>query len=296
MKKILSVILLSLLLISILTSGFNTGTLEASGYSARHAGRPGGEVFLPLYAVAEVNDIIGGKRVEYWEHIYGGTIQIKNDYILIHRDVDTNEIVKYSKNWRDIELPNVEIKPFTPPSGDYFWKRVVAFLNNTDLGHFYTLYDMPEYLLICWEVRYTDGTTVMYALDGNRIGHGIPAPSTRAFSLSGPHHGQDEWWRFRENAHHYFRQWVSSPTTIFNPSTATIRSNVSNPTTRLYYAIAHGGSFSFGGSKKDKTWFTIYNATMAESDMGNRGSMLFAFLGHCEGMRHTGPGTFFTCF
>jgi hypothetical protein len=128
--------------------------------------------------VLKVNEIIGGRRVEYWEHIYGGIIKIKNDHILIHRDVDTNEIVEYIKNWRDIDLPDVEIKLFIPPGGDFFWKRVVAFLNNTDLGHFYTLYDMPEFPLICWEVRYTDGTTGMYALDGNRIGYGIPVPST----------------------------------------------------------------------------------------------------------------------
>lgn len=243
MKKIVSLILLFLLMIGIITLGSGSGVLQASGYSTHRAG----EVLLPLDSEVKVEETIGGRHVEYLEHIYNGTIHIKNDYILIHRDFDTGEIIKYNKNWRDIELPDVEFKLFAPPSGDYFWKKVVAFLDDTDPGHFYTFYEIPEYPLICWEVRYTDGTTRMYNLYGNRIGHGIPAPSTRAYSLSGTHLGQDEWQRFRENTHHYFRQWVSLPTTIFNPSTATIRSNVSNPATRLYYAIAHGGSFSFTG-------------------------------------------------
>jgi hypothetical protein len=40
----------------------------------------------------------------------------------------------------------------------------------------------------------------------------------------------------------------------------------------------------------------MYNATMAESDMRNRGPMLFAFLGHCNAMVETGSNTFSHAF
>jgi len=171
-----NILVIAIILIA-LVAGFRIKADLAAFENEKYPLSRDAEVILPLDAVLATAPVISGMRAEYWEHIYNGAIHIKNDYILIHRDVDTNKIVKYIKEWRDIELPDVEIRPFTPPGDEYTWKRVVAFLDDADPGHFYTFYDIPEYPLICWEVRYPDGTTVMYDLKGIRIGHGIPVPT-----------------------------------------------------------------------------------------------------------------------
>ena len=290
-KKLSALILLTILFASLVTLGFYTGPLEASGTDGEAK-----SVALPMNAVLTVEDTIGDKHVEYFEHIIDDVIWVKNDYVLIHVDPDTNETVRYNKSWRDIELPDLEIKSFEPPGGQYFWKKVAVFLNEEDCGNFYTFYDISEYPLVCWEVRYIDGTTVLYDLDGCEIGEGVPSPS--AFLLSGSaelwYGGYgDAWEQFRTNAEYYFQQWCDSTISVFDPTTEEISSAVSNPDTRFYYAIAHGGSTGFYADYGDDPWPLYYSAEDASQDMGVREyPMGFAFLGHCNAMNSIGSGTF----
>lgn len=134
---------------------------------------------IPEDAVLIADDTIGDTHAKYWLHVINDVFYIKNDYILMHLDVETNEIIKFEKKWRDvsINLTAIEIKPFEPPSGGYHWKIVAVFLEEEDIGDFYTFSDAHEYPLTCWEVRYYDGTTIMYDLDGIEIGGGVPVPS-----------------------------------------------------------------------------------------------------------------------
>ena len=247
-KKLFALILLTILFTSLVTLGFYTGPVEAGGTD-------GGtnSVALPMNAVLTVEVTIGDKHVEYFEHIIDDVIWVKNDYVLIHVDPDTNETIRYNKSWRDIELPNVEIKSFQPSGGQYFWKKVAVFLNKEDCGNFYTFYDINEYPLVCWEVRYIDGTTVLYDLAGCEIGEGVPAPS-EGFSLTGydDEYGEVPKWRsMRENADQYFQAWCDSTISVFSPTKYQISWIVSDPETLFYYALAHGGSYSFRANENE---------------------------------------------
>lgn len=237
--------------------------------------------------VLMVDDIIGDRQVKYWEHIIDD-VYVKGDYILLHIDIETDEIVEYIRDWTDVKLiPEMNSELFKPEK-DYFWKNAVVFPDENDCTYFYTFDDSIEYPLTCWEVRYKDGTTIMYEINGMEIGYGEPAPS-KGFSLSGFDSGAiDPWKAKRENADHWFKKWCSSTTSISLPTPSTISSYVSNSQYDYFYELAHGGSTKF---QADSTG-SYYTSSDVASDMAGRSAMTFAFIGSCEGMTNTGPGTF----
>lgn len=304
MKKLFPLILSIVLLAITVSPVLAAGPPEASQL------RPGGpivpsakDVVLSVDETINV-DALGHRHIQKWQRVIDDVIEVKNDYIRKDVDLDTNKTVLYDKQWRDIEFESVEIKPFEPPSGEYYWKKVVLFVDEEDLGlfedgsSFYTFFDADEYPLVCWEVRYTDGTTVMYDLDGNRIGHGIPAPATNGYLLSGyDYHWYcswfpwlcDTWVDYRENAYAYYNYgWTDSTTSVFDPANEDISSYVSNPDTKFYYAIAHGNYAHFWATRRggNEDYYDRYDAY---ADMTGRDPMVFAFLGHCGAMDETGP-------
>ena len=99
----------------------------------------------------------------------------------------------------------------------YYWKQAVVFPEIDDLSYFYRVYADQAFPLYCWEIRYVDGNTMLYDLDGNRIGSGIPAPS--GFSLSGYHNASwpDPWKKYRENADFCFSKWCDTTTSLSLP-------------------------------------------------------------------------------
>lgn len=234
-----------------------------------------------------VDEVIGERYVKYWEHKIDG-VQIKNDYILLHRDIHTNNIVTYIREWREINIEpfNFEYEYFE--TENIFWKEKVIFLDESDKTYFYSFDGMQEYPIACWEVGYTDGTTILYDLDGNQIGHGIPAPS-ECFSLSGYNNGfnHDPWKDFRLNADYWFSKWCSSTVSISFPTTVEISSYVQDPDVEYFYESAHGGEYYFIANSQES-----YYASNVHTDMLNRQPMKFAFIGSCGGMDSVGPGTF----
>jgi len=235
-----------------------------------------------------VDEVIGNRQVKYWEHAING-IFVKNDSILLHIDIETGDILTYERSWTDVKL-------FLPDSGDgvfetnnCFWKQKVVFPDEYDCTYFYTFYEEQKYPLVCWEVRYTDGTTMMYNLDGDQIGYGIPAPSN-GFSLSGYDEGSphDCWINFRLSADSWFGKWCTSTVSLSLPTPATISSYVNDSTVKYFYELAHGTSYHF---QADTTGSWYYASTL-QQDMANRQHMRFAFIGSCEGMDSTGLGTF----
>jgi len=282
------------------TSATLHGYLESlGGYAAAHSPPEPAQFFffdddsVPVEAVISAEATIGDRHVEYWTRVTDGDIHVKNDFVLIHRDVESSEIIKYEKNWRDVEFGGVERAPFEPPGGEYHWKIKVGFIDSDDCGHFYTFHDLQEYPLICWEVRYSNGRTVMYDLGSHQIGYGIPAPS-KGFSLSGYHDPDwpDPWISYRLNADAWFGRWCSYTASLSLPTPSSVSSHVSDPDYRYYYALAHGGS---NGFQADSQGSHYYSADAAD-DMQHRPAMVFAFVGHCEGMTATGPGTFSHAF
>jgi parallel beta-helix repeat protein len=284
LKKTFSVLMLTLLLTGMWALAFNIHPAKTG--ETIYAGDD--ESSISMEAVLEVDRTIGNRYVKYWEHVINGVIFVKNDFILMHTDVESGEILRYQKKWREVKLKNVESKPFEPRK-EYLWKKLVVFLGREDCGYFYTFDDIHEYPLVCWEVRHVNGTTIMYDLDGIKVGFGISAPIS-GFSLSGYHNTSwpDPWIDFRKNADSWFKVWCNTTASISLPTPSTISYYVSDLDYEYFYELAHGSSYYF---QADSIGSYYYSSNVA-TDMFLRPPMRFAFIGSCDGMKDTGSGTF----
>jgi len=235
---------------------------------------------------------IGDIHVKYWIHKINN-IEIKNDYILLQRNAKDDKIVKYEKQWRNIQKIPSDVSLINFDDSDIAWKNLVIFLEKNDLNNFYSIYNYnnQEFPLVCWEVRYNNGITSLINANGQRIGEGVPAPSEyKGFSLSGfCEINSPDCWRFwRDNADNWFQKWCISTTSISLPTPDTISSYVNNSEYSLFYELAHGDSTYFQANNPG----VYYYAFDVEQDMTLREKMVFSFIGSCEGMTYTDEGTF----
>jgi hypothetical protein len=212
-------------------------------------------------------------------------------------DIDSGDILHYRRCWSDLDLDisDSSAEEFEPI--DVFWKQLVVFPDEDDCSYFYTFDYSEEYPLVCWEVRHTDGTTIMYDINGEQIGQGIPTPSN-GFSLSGYNDASwpDPWIKYRENADFWFAKWCSSSVSLSLPTPAIISSYVTNPDYKFFYELAHGSEYYFMANNDGSYYYSDNRSGTSyrnvKEDMNNRQSMKFAFIGSCHGMTSTDPGTF----
>lgn len=237
----------------------------------------------------EIEQIIGCRYVQYWEHVVDG-IQIKNDYILLHKDPNTDEIIEYIKEWRDISVKSLNSNFLDFQPENIFWKEKIVFPEKKDIGYFYTITENHDYPITCWEVRHTDGTTILYNPEGQIIGHGIPAPYEEGFTMSGDcDDGYGDCWVYwRENAYNWFSKWCSSIVTIGLPTIEEISTYIQDENTTSFFEIGHSGGRPDRFQNRINSY---YWASQLKDDMINRSPMTFAFIASCEAMRDTGPGT-----
>ena len=206
-----------------------------------------------------VSKIIGFNTVMYWKHTLLDRFLVKNDSILIHYN-SYDEIVYYHKRWTDVDvnISNYIDSDFEPL--DYFWKELVIFPDVDDCKNFYTFDQVIEYPIVCWEVRHTDGTTKMYNHQGGQIGYGIPAPSEKAFTMSGYDKGtpHDPWSSWRGNANKWFREWFETVNSIGIPSNEQVSYYLSYLNAGYFYEIAHsGGEPTRFQTSGDKIYYTV---------------------------------------
>lgn len=233
---------------------------------------------------------IGEFRVKYWEHVINGFF-VKNNSILLHMDIEYGYVFDYQKSWTEVEVNVSEFQENEFEPINYFWKKRVVFPDEDDCKHFYSFNVSLEYPIVCWEVRHTDGRTVMYDSGGKQIGFGVPAPSLVAFSLSGydkdvPH---DPWYEWRINADKWFRKWVNQTVSLSHPANWQISSFISDPNVRCFYEIAHSGGVPTRFQSNGHGIY--YTADQLREDMKNRKPVKLAIICSCEGMRDTGSGT-----
>lgn len=242
--------------------------------------------------VLVVDKVIGKRYVKYWEHVVNG-VCVKNDQVLLHTDVENGEIVHYEKCWTDVgSLQEPKSDSFAPEN--YFWKKAVVFYDEDDCTSFYTFDDSQDYPVTCWEVRHEDGTTLMYDFNGNEIGYGIPAPAD-GYSLSGYDEdwaGHDPWLPHRQNADYWYSKWCSSTTSVSLPTPSGISSYVSNANYKFFYELAHGGSDQFRADSQNSYYYSDSGTYNVQNDMAGRRRMKLAFIGSCEGLDDSGPGSF----
>ena len=231
------------------------------------------------------NGTIGNRYVLYWRHVVDNVV-VKGDYILLHLDKDKRRVIDYKKHWTNIDI-SIKANPFEPR--EFFWKKLVVFPNNKACNYFYNFSINATYPIICWEVRHINGSTIMYDLNGRKIGKGVPAP-VKGFSLSGydSEYGPDCWKRWRLSADKWFKKWCESTISISSPAPQTISYYIRDKNVLFFYELAHGDSFLFQADREG----SYYTSSMLHEDMKERGPMKFAFIGSCEGMRFTGEGTF----
>lgn len=238
--------------------------------------------------------IIGDIHVKYWIHVIDGIV-IKNDYILLQENQNDNNIIKYEKEWNDIQvfgldITNMNLNSVRINENFVLWKEKVLFLEKNDLKNFYSLEKNQDFPLLCWEIRYKNGHTILYNDFGEIIGKGIPAPN-EGFSLSGYNDASypDPWLDWRLNADSWFKKWCDSATSISLPSVPVISSYVTNPDLNIFFEIAHSIGLPTRFQANGEGIF--YTADQIQIDMANRDPLRFAMLCSCEAMRDVGPGT-----
>jgi len=292
-KKIISVLICILFVLTILiplTTAMSINKVENSDSL----------VFLEIESIDNkalfFDDIIGDINVRYWEH-FVDDVRVMNDSILLHIDKDGG-IIKYEKNWCEIESKLMDYGDFDIEIENYDEKQLVMFPDEEDVTFYFTFYDQLECPVVCWEVCYSDGSIIFYDLQSKEIGYAIPMPSN-GFSMSGHNHlqgSEDPWKNWRTNANMYFEMWTSTNVSISLPPASTVSSYVSDPSFELFFEIAHGDHTRFRCVQYPSTE-VYYHSTgswnyCAQNDMEDRQAMRFAFIGSCGGMDETGPGSF----
>ncbi len=238
--------------------------------------------------------IIKNINIKYWSHVVNN-IKIKNDFILLQENTEENSIIKFKKEWTDIKdyrinISQLNLKTIKIDENIIAWKEKVLFLEKNDLKNFYSVENSQVFPLLCWEVRYKNGSTILYNDIGEIIGRGIPAPNI-GFSLSGYNDASypDPWISWRLNADTWFKKWCNTTVSISLPSIDVISSYVSNPDMDIFYEIAHSIGLPTRFQANGEGVF--YTADQLCDDMENRDPIRFAMLCSCEAMRDIGPGT-----
>jgi hypothetical protein len=151
----------------------------------------------------------------------------------------------------------------------------------------------------CWVVRsIVDGNlvvTIIDAVTGESLGYGVPPPQIASFSLSGPKYENPCSWTWTSwylNASNWFEQMGYSTEVIEWPTESEIISHIESTETAVFYEVAHGSSHSFSGGCPDGNWFELTTSDEVRSWIFDYTKMPLTFLGGCEGMCTTGPGTF----
>jgi hypothetical protein len=233
-----------------------------------------------------LDEVIGDRKVRYWEHVVDN-IFIKNDSMLLHMDLYNHRVLEFKRCWSNIEVTSIEFKN-SEFQDNYIWKRKVVFPDKDDCNIYYSFYFEQEYPLFCWEVRYSNGSTIIYDINETPIGHGISAPSSKGFLVQG--FGDSKWRYWRENAQKWYRKWYKSVNCISNPNISQISYYIKNESTNTdaFYVIAHSGGLSsrFLANKN-----SYYTANQLHHDMDNRSPMKLAILCCCSSMNYIGPGS-----
>jgi len=244
-----------------------------------------GEIEETEDKILVVDKIIGDRHVKYWQHNINDVL-VKNDSILLHLDIESGDILDYERSWTDVELGTLDFSDYIFELNNYLWKRVVVFPDEDDSGIFCTFYAPVEYPLVCWEIRYVDGTTVLYNLNGERIGREVQAP-TVGLAVQG--HGDPDWYPWRENAQEWYGKWGGHCNSMSSPSNSMISKFLKMPDCSYFYVIGHSDGLPtrFRSSGPG----VYYTASQLKEDMQNRSPYKLAVLCCCSAMEDTGPGT-----
>jgi hypothetical protein len=244
--------------------------------------------------------LIGEKVVYFHQRTLGEAI-VEKDYIVYQFDKDTGQLLARRVHWRDDirdKLPEVLISRHIAESmvdGDVQTSRLYIISPESDVFPIQPTPTNP-----CWVVRsLVDGrmiVTIIDAVDGTHLGHGVPPPYT-AFSFTGPwecpYYGA--WTAWYQSAESWFNTMGYVTEGIQWAERSEIRGHVKSDSTAMFYELNHGGYDSFSYGCDGSSWLSI-GAWQVATWMVNYAKMPFTFLGSCEGMCSTDPVSFSDAF
>jgi len=114
--------------------------------------------------------------------------------------------------------------------------------------------------------------------------------SEKGFSLNGYDKdvGENCWESHRLNADSWFKKWCDNTISLASPSIEEISNIIQDPEVTFFYELAHSQGLP---TRFQNARLSFYRASQLKKDMANRQPMKFAFIGSCEAMILTGPGT-----
>jgi len=241
---------------------------------------------------------IGEDLVVYYHQRTIQDAAVEKDFIVYQFDRHSSHLLARKSHWRD-DLP--EAFPFDLISrdeaiarvqGDIQWTRLLVISPESDV---YPIEPEPENP--CWVVTSLEGealvVTVVDATSGRILGNGIPPPYG-GFSFSGPHYIEPcrgAWTEWYQNATDWYGTMGYYTDSVEWPTLEHIQSHVQSTTTSVVYIIAHGNPLGFwSGCAGGETWSTLY-ASDVEAWITDYTKVCFAFLGGCDALCETGPGT-----
>jgi len=232
---------------------------------------------------------------------------VENDYIIYQFDRNTEALLDEKVHWRR-DLPEdfaqlraeeegpaaiTKENAESMAEGEVQFSQLIIISPESEV---FPIEPAPENP--CWVVRsIVDGNpivTIIDAVTGEFLGHGVAPPQMTGLSLSGPWYGNPcagTWTGWYVNAADWFEEMGYPSEALQWPTESEVRSHIESTETAVFYELAHGGSTYFWGGCLDGNWFESMTSTEIRDWISDYTKMPFSFLGSCGAMCSTGPGT-----
>ncbi len=289
MKKsfILLVIIISICL-------FQPIELAASNYGSLLSQYENGE--------RDFEEIEIGEMVVFWhQRMIDGAI-VEKDQIVYQFDKSSGQLVDKKVIWREGLPEHIAIKVSQAEAemlaeGQVLFSDLYIISPESDV---YRLDKIPENP--CWIVRSDDvnGRTIKIidAVTAEFLGYGIPPPFG-GFAITGPQYESPcdgAWTAWSSNAQNWFNTMGYMCDEIVWPEAQQIQARIQDSLTGMFYELCHGGSYYFVNGCGDGWTYDFIESDDIATWIGNYYPMRFTFVGSCEGLCDTGPGTFSYAF
>lgn len=244
--------------------------------------------------------------------VAGGGLEaiVQGDHVAYHFDRNSGRLKDFRAHWRD-DIPDVlpevidregaEALALDRADEERIARGRTGTKGNLAKVRFSGLYYLqsdsevivphPAPRNPCWIVETEQAgeisAVVIDAVEGQIVGQAVPPPAS-GFSLTGPINSDctGGWFSWSTNARDWFEKMGYATEMAQYPTQARMIEKIQSLNLSVFYEMAHGGSTSFGNGCGDST-----SASEITAWLTGIPAMPFAFLGSCDGMCSTGPGT-----
>jgi hypothetical protein len=263
-----------------------------------------GEKQPGLLATIQVEDLpfeeveISDDLVVYYHQRTLGAATVELDDIVYQFSRTTGALLARKSHWRE-DLPDT--LPAIGLTADEAAALVGGKVESTRLllispdSDVFPLRPVPQDP--CWIVttRESPGIvrSVVDAVTGEYLGEGVPPP-TLGFALTGPYDFNPcsgSWGQWSYNAALWFTRMGYPAESITWPTEDEVAAQVASDDALLFYELAHGWYGGFASGCGDDGWGEETTPDEVAAWISGSRPKLLAFLGSCDGMCETGPGT-----